>query len=312
MVCLARRAGALVAWLDWRGRAVGLANLRCAYGERYTERERRQILTRSYQNFALTMSSLFWARRLTAQNFSRWIRLKGFDELPALLPADRQGVIFMCAHQGNWEWASIAAGFAGLQGTVLAGRFKNTSLVETFSAARQRSGHQIIAQEQSMLRLFKRLKRGENVGLLIDVCNVRERGATVVNAWGLKLALPILPATLALRTGAAIVPLITVPRKDGTCEVIAHPPMEIPATASAHEIAQRCWDVFEREINARPEFWIWSYKHFRNLPYSTTREYPFYANSSMAFEKLQRTVELDAQERRQVASVMENGRFGSE
>ncbi|HZJ13791.1 MAG TPA: hypothetical protein VFD27_02010, partial [Chthoniobacteraceae bacterium] len=93
---------------------------------------------------------------------------------------------------------------------------------------------------------------------------------------------------LAQRVGALLVPVETQPRDDGTCRVIAHPAIEHPSDASVAEIAQRCWDAFEPIILARPELWLWAYKHFRYRPDAADRAYPAYANESAKFEKLLR------------------------
>jgi lauroyl/myristoyl acyltransferase len=57
------------------------------------------------------------------------------------------------------------------------------------------------------------------------------------------------------------------------------------------EIAQRCWDEFEPVIRARPDLYLWPYKHFRYRPKSAVRTYPFYAHESGAFEKLRRSLQ---------------------
>ena len=53
-------------------------------------------------------------------------------------------------------------------------------------------------------------------------------------------------------------------------------------------IAQRCWDAFEPIVHARPEEYLWAYKHFRYRPRDATRAYPAYSNESGKFEKLLR------------------------
>ncbi|MEA3211048.1 MAG: Kdo2-lipid lauroyltransferase/acyltransferase [Chthoniobacter sp.] len=285
---LANGVGALAAFLDRRGRAVALANLECVFGTRLSEARRAEILRQSYRNFALTMFSLFWASRLTDRDFRNWMHLQGWDQLVARLEREQRGAILVCVHQGNWEWASLATSFLGIQVKVVAGNFKNPGLAGLFSAARQHSGVEIIAQEHAMIRMLKTLQRGGAIGVLGDLSFVRDRAATVVTAWGLKMVVPALPAALAQRTGALLVPVVTEPLPDGTCRIVAHPPVETPAEASVPEIAQRLWTVFEREIEQQPALWLWPYKFFRCRPRGGSGIYPFYANESGGFEKLLR------------------------
>ena len=288
-VALGQAVGALAFRLDARGRAVALGNIESVFGERYSEAERRAMARASYQNFARTMLDLFWAQRLTPKSFRTWMDPAGFDEIRARLAAEKRGAIFMCVHQGNWEWASLACGFLGFGNVVVAENFKNPRLTDLFRRLREHSGQTIIAQENSLLRMLKLAKRGGATGMLIDLNLRPTQAATVIESFGpdgLLMCVPLLHAVLAQRAGAMLVPVETQPRADGTCRIIAHPPLEFPNDASIAEIAQRCWTAFEPLIRARPAEWLWPYKHFRYRPRATPRPYPAYANESGKFEKL--------------------------
>jgi lauroyl/myristoyl acyltransferase len=286
LVALANGLGALAFRLDTRGRTVSLANLECAFGERFTLEERRDLARRSYQNFVRTMSDLFWAGGLDEGTWREWIEPAGFDEIRAQMAREKRGAIFLCVHQGNWEWASLACGFLGFSNMVVAGNFKNPRLTELFRAHRQGSGQMLIAQENSLLRMLRAVKRGGATGMLIDLNLRPDQAATIIDTHGgLKMCVPLLHAVLADRAKALLVPVETQPLADGRCRVIAHAPVEVPEGASVPEIAQRCWNAFEPIVNARPEEYLWSYKHFRYRPRNTTRSYPDYSNESGKFEK---------------------------
>ena len=290
-VALGRTLGALAFRFDSRGRAVALENLRCVFGDRYSEAERRALTRASYQNFARTMLDLFWARRISGQNFSHWMQLEGFEELRLQLSRTGRGSVFMCIHQGNWEWASLGAGYLGFDNVTVAEDFKNPLLTEVFRRRREHSGQILIGQEHSLLRMMRAAKRGETTGMLIDLNLRPTQAAVVIEAFGpggLNMCVPLLHAALAQRTGAFLVPVETQPRDDGTCRIIAHPPLEIPRDAGLREIAQQCWDALEPIVRNRPAEWLWPYKHFRYRPHDTERAYPAYAHESKKFEKLRR------------------------
>jgi len=289
LVFLADSIGALAFRFDRRGHAVALGNLECVFGSRFTAAERERIARCSYRNFARTMLDLFWAARLDASNWREWMRPEGFDFIRERLTAERRGTIFLCVHQGNWEWASLACGFLGFDNVVVAENFKNPRLTEIFRSRREHSGQTLIAQENSLLRMLKVVKRGGATGMLIDLNLRPDQAATVVDAHGgLKMCVPLLHAVLAERAGALLVPVETQPHDDGTCRIIAHPPLELPPGAGVREIAQRCWDALEPVVHSRPEEYLWAYKHFRYRPRATPRPYPAYANESGKFEKLLR------------------------
>jgi lauroyl/myristoyl acyltransferase len=56
--------------LDRYGRRIALANLDCAFGQKYSASEKRRIVRESYQHFAQTMLDLMWSPRLTPGKIS--------------------------------------------------------------------------------------------------------------------------------------------------------------------------------------------------------------------------------------------------
>ena len=311
-VSLARSLGAIAFSVDRRGRRVALENLECVFGDRLTAAKRAAIARAAYQNFARSMLDLFWAARLDERSFSQWMSTENFGPIEEWLTREKRGVIFLGVHQGNWEWGSLANGYLGFRSLVVAENFKNPRLTGLFRRLREQSGQTVIPQENSLLRMMRNAKRGGSTAILIDLNLRPTQAATVIRAFGqqgetvadrrdenelhgqnggcesLMMCVPLLHAAIAQRTGALLVPVETESRADGSCRVIAHAPVEWPAGASLAEIAQRCWDAYEPIILARPELWLWPYKHFRYRPRAATRRYPSYANESGKFEKLLR------------------------
>lgn len=293
-VLLGKVLGELAFRLDERGRTVALANLECAFGDRYSPAEREALARASYRNFLRTMLDLFWSVNLTAENWRRWISTEGMEAISERVDRENRGVVLVCIHQGNWEWASLAWGLHGRGTTIVAENFKNSHLTAIFNRLRERTGHAIIPQENSLLRMLKIVKRRGWTGMLIDL-NVRPtQAATVIEAFGspgLKMCVPLLHAVLAQRANALFVPVECQPRDDGTCHIVVHPGIEFPADATLQEISQRCWDACEPFLLDRPGEWLWAYKHFRYRPKDAARPYPAYSNVSGKFERLLREIE---------------------
>ncbi len=288
---LALVLGDLAYALDHRGRAVAHENLDCVFGEGISPQQRRSLVRASFRNFVRTMLDLFWVPNLTPENWREWLKLEGFEQLRTRHAQSRGGSILFCVHQGNWEWASLAFGFMGLPTVIVAENFKNPLLTATFKRLREHSGHTLIPQENSMLRLLKTVKRGGSTGMLLDLNLRPSQAATVIEVFGpegLKMCVSFLHALLAQRAGTLLFPVETVPQRDGTCRVIAHPAVAWPEGATVQQIAQCCWDAFEPIVRERPELWLWPYKHFRYRPQNAGRAYPAYANESAKFEKLLR------------------------
>jgi lauroyl/myristoyl acyltransferase len=284
-VHLANFLGGAAFRLDRRGRAVAIANIETALGDTVPPSRRREIARASFQSFARTMIDLFWSRRLTPGNHERYIRFEGDEVIREVLENGR-GAVVIGMHYAGFEWAAMACAYRGLAGRVLTEEFKNPLLGGIFSSLREWTGHHTITQDFSMLKLFKHVKRNGIVGLLIDLNIPPSQAATVIDEFGMKTCATLVHVALAQRTGALLVPLTGEPLPDGTCRVVVHPPVRLPADASPQQAAQECWNYFEAMIRKNPGLWMWAYKHWRYKPRAGAVTYPFYAKNSSAFEKL--------------------------
>ena len=285
IVRLAQWVGSLAFIFDGRGKKVALANIEAAFGDRYSPRQREEIARASYCGFARTMLDLFWAPSLTPENYRRYMRIDGIEILHELRDQGKSSIVLVI-HHGNFEWASLGAAFAGMPGVIVTDGFKNNQLSALFKRCRETSGHRMISQDKSMIRMLKHVKKGGCTGMLLDLNMKPSEASTVIDTFGLKLCATFLHSVLALRGGAHLVPLEGRSQPDGTCHVVVHPPIEIPPNATYRQVAQQCWDFFEPVIRDHPHEWMWSYKHWRYQPAHTDRSYPFYARENSEFESL--------------------------
>lgn len=282
---LAYTLGAVAYFFDKRGRQIALANLACVFPEK-SESERNTIARLSYQNFARTMADLFWSPRLTPENWRQYIELEG-DVDGFVKQAAQQSFVVLCVHWGNFEWVNQTLGFLDTKMVVVAETFKNKSLTTIFQNARQASGNQLIEQENSMIRLLKAVKRGAGTGMLVDLTLQPDQAAVPIRAFGRTMCVTFLHAVLAQRGGARLIPMKADPLPDGRCRITFSPELKFPPEATPQEIAQACWDHFEPIVRARPEMYLWSYKHLRYRPEAAAPEdYPYYASVSPSFEVL--------------------------
>lgn len=293
-VAVGQVLGMLAYWLDGRGRPVALANIEAALGDALTPEERRSVVRMSYQNFVNTMLALFWSRRITSEIFRDLVEPVGFEALFERADAEGRGIVFILAHQGNWEWASLAVEELGRKAHIVAEDFKNPLLTELFSALRSRGHHKIIAQGQSFLKLLRTVLRGEYAALLGDLTFPPGGASVVVRAFetggrALDLCATRLPAVLGKRGGALVVPVLTEPLCGGRLRVKVQPPLDAKGLTE-RELSQKLWAVFEAHIRERPELWLWAYKHFRFRPVHPEKSYPPYAAETPVLEDMRAEV----------------------
>jgi len=271
---------------DYRRRAVTQANLRSAFGERFSEQELQVIGRNSYGVFARTALELLWSSNLSKEMLDEIITTEGLDPMP-VHGAEGRPALYFCLHAGNFEWLSqITCRHFG-NFPVIAQKLKNPLLGPLFDGWRSALGQEIMPQKGAMLRTIRHLKEGGKMGMLIDLNLKPSEGPVVIRCFGHLTPVTRLPAELALRTGAALVPVECLPRQDGG--YIVRYLQELPVTSenTPEQIAQACWDALEPGLHAHPELWLWSYKHWRYRPEGIQGEgYPFYAAECKPYQEL--------------------------
>ena len=270
---------------DLHGQKVALSNLEVAFGNQLSPPERRKIARESFQHFARTMLDLLWSPRLTRENFSHYIELENFEETARGTGPERS-FILATYHYSNFEWLSMASGYSGKTGTILAQEFKNSLLDPIFKKMRERCGHELIPRERGLIRLYKVLCRKGTTALLVDLTVPPTQGAVAIDCFGLKTSVTSAHAWLHQRTSTPIIPAHCEPLPDGRYRVIFHPKIDSTAGMTHQQITQACWDSFEPHVRRNPAPWLWMYKHWRYEPANSTRPYPFYANFSRRFEEI--------------------------
>ena len=83
-------------------------------------------------------------------------------------------------------------------------------------------------------------------------------------------------ATLALKTGAPVVPAFCIPLPDGRYRIRYLPEVEHPHTGDSRqdilEFTQRCTSILENQIREEPDFWVWVHRRWRTRPSEGSRQ----------------------------------------
>src|SRR6266705_7190046 len=218
---LARTAGATLSFLDRHRYHVALSNLEAAFGHQFSPAERRKIARESFQHFARTMVDLLWSPRLTRENFRDYIEFENLEEIDRVSGSERN-FITACYHYSNFEWFSLASGYSGLRGTIIAQEFKNSLLDPIFKKLREQSGHELIPRERGIIRLYKVLRRKGRTALLVDLTVPPTQGAVAIDCFGLKTSVTSAHASLHKQTGVPIIPVHCEPLVGGRYRVVFH------------------------------------------------------------------------------------------
>ncbi|HVC71308.1 MAG TPA: phosphatidylinositol mannoside acyltransferase [Acidimicrobiales bacterium] len=241
-----------------RSRAAYGRNIRRVLGANLSDAEVRAWTRRAFLNYAR-----YWLEgsRLPAVPAElvqeRMMVESGYEHLVAGMEAG-QGVILALPHLGRWEWGGAWLNLQGYPMTAVAETVEPPKLYDWFVAQRRALGLSIIALGPDAGGvLLRTLRAGGLVGLLCDRDIVGN--GVEVEFFGERTTLPAGPATLALRTGAVLLPTAVYggPGRDHSAVIMA--PVATGRTgrlrADVTRVTQQVAHDLEQLIRRAPDQW---------------------------------------------------------
>ncbi len=167
--------------------------------------------------------------------------------------ASRTGTLLALPHSGNWDHAGAWCGLTGAPFTTVAERLEPASLFDRFVAFRESLGMEVLpltgGPRPPYDVLVERLEAGGTLCLLADR-DLSARGIDV-DFFGATARMPAGPASLALRTGATLLPVTLSFLPDGW-QVRFHDAVPHSDVAT---MTQGVADAFADGIGAHPADW---------------------------------------------------------
>ncbi|MDP4977284.1 MAG: phosphatidylinositol mannoside acyltransferase [Ilumatobacteraceae bacterium] len=221
--------------------------------------EIRRLTQQVFDSYARYYLESFRLPTLTSAQVAASFTVEGYHEnmLPAL---DRgKGVILALPHLGGWEWAGRWAADLGNKMTVVVEPIQPPELFEWFADLRRKFGMTVIPLgPDAGPAVLKSLRNNEVLCLLSD--RDITGGGIEVEFFGERTKLPAGPATLAIRTGAALLPTAAyfTDRGVGHHGVIGAPmncERHGKLREDVHRITQELAYELETLIRRAPEQW---------------------------------------------------------
>lgn len=265
-VLIASSLGQIGYWLYRSERELAIRNIRACYPNDSSS-VHRHVAIRSFQHSVLSALDLL---RFADEDRSQWpsIAVKNHERISAAV-ADGRGVILITAHYGNlsvlpfalkgicadpaylWHRPTRKVGWA-------VARFRDYR----DSTLRPRTGfHRLESSIRGAMRAIHLLKRGNAVIMGADL--TWGSGTVPVRFLGVPYNMSRVPASLSLRTKAALLPITTIRKRDGSYDVVVDEPIENPTATSSRQAEQLMTEAFarilERRVRLCPEQWCWTH-----------------------------------------------------
>jgi KDO2-lipid IV(A) lauroyltransferase len=252
--------------LDRAHRRVALTNLEQCFPNKPAA-ARRAIARATFRHFGQVLLRLLTFSSLSAEEMLERAEYDG-DERVRLAYAKGKGVLFFTGHFGFWECQALAHGVKLRPIGVLARSLDNARLNGLLERIRTSTGNHVIYRQGAVRRVLKTLAAGEGVAMLIDQ-HMHSPDAIWVSFFRRPAATTSTLAAIALRTGAAVIPVFAHPLPGGRYRFVYESPVQPPAgdgPEAVREFTQRCTDVLEMHVRTRPELWLWMHRRWRDAP----------------------------------------------
>lgn len=265
---LAEGFGRLWFRLDARHRLIALNNLRFAWGDELTEKERRNLAQQNFIHLAKVVLEMPYIRRLTFEDLDDLVAFVGLEHLEAALKKGR-GVLVMASHFGNWELMALAFSLLYQPINIVIRPLDSPFLDSLIDGIRTRGGNKTIAKKGSISKVLRLLAAGEVVGLLIDQNPAWYEGVFVPFFNEIACTNKAL-SSLALKTGAPVIPAYNVREPNGSYRIIFEPEVVLDRSGDTRvdieENTAKFNRIIEGYVRRHPEQWFWVHQRWKTRP----------------------------------------------
>ena len=207
---------------------------------------------------AKTFAEMLWCLSQTPEQAQEHIVVEGLDRIKEVA-AKGKGVLVVSGHIGNWELTLVTSCRSNVPVAVVARSLKTPRLEKKLIAFRESCGVKTFVRGQpgAGIAAHRWLAKGGVLGCMMDRASSGPR--MLVSFLGKATNMPLGPAELACRTGAAVF-LGTANRlEDGTTRVTLQE-VDTAGVTEPREMLRMIGGALDDVVRANPEQWFWIHR----------------------------------------------------
>jgi Kdo2-lipid IVA lauroyltransferase/acyltransferase len=191
--------------------------------------------------------------------------------------AKGKGVLVITGHCGNWELMAIAFARWFSHNSVVARPLNNRYVNQILEDLRRTTGNDVIYKDGAIRKILTKLRNNETVGILMDQAVLKEESC-LDSFLGRPALTTKLPALMARKTGAPVVPIIMHRDEDGGHTIVVHPEVEL-STVTDKDLAvqmdtKKFSSYIEAYIREYPTQWLWGHRRWKRAPEDFPEDFP--------------------------------------
>ncbi len=218
------------------------------------------VAERTFRNFGKYVIDFIHFPSLSRDEVQQRLRFDQWDELNAAADSGR-GVIMVTIHFGNWDLGAASLAAFGYPLHAVVDTFAYPPMNDLVQGSRAKLGMHVHGGERVGPAVFKALRRGEMLAMLVDV--VSEGEGVDVEFFGKPARVSTAAARIALRTGAWVVPatILRGPDDDLVVRPTVHAGLRDFAPTGdekrdAYELTRMILQAVEPAIREHPDQWF--------------------------------------------------------
>jgi len=252
--------------VDSKHRRIAMTNINYAFPE-MSELNRERIVKESFKNTITIFATFPMIAGFNNENLYKTFDFQG--EANYIQAKNRgKGVFILTCHLGNWEFTAAVHSIKYNGLVAVAKDIHNPYINKYIKAMRSSAFIDVVRPRNSVFKLLRDLRQGKTIVMLLDQNTMRHE-AVFVNFFGRPAATQYAMALMALKTGAAVVPVFIIKNPVRHGYTIKYEKPIIPADGKDRDVVkwtQEFTDVLERRIKSMPAQWLWVHNRFKTTP----------------------------------------------
>ena len=246
-------------------RRVVLGNLSMALPD--LNSEHMKIARNAYKHFGVSAFEFLKMNSMSGEDVAARVSTRGMEYFEKVF-AQKRGVIVVTAHFGNFDLLACSQAARGLPLAIVSRDLHGKGANRFWMETRKSYGLVVFPEKSSARQLVSWLRSGMVVGLVVDQRTPPEKGGIKDCFMGREAWTTTTPAKLAIRTGAALLPVRIERRADGDHDVIVEPEISVPKkfTEEGVSLVTRCInEIVSGWVRLRPDHWMWLHRRFADI-----------------------------------------------
>jgi Kdo2-lipid IVA lauroyltransferase/acyltransferase len=253
-------------WKSRRKIAIENLSKAIASGQIKTSDPAEKIIRENFKNFGRSFIEVIKIYYGFGNTLIDSVVMEGVEYFQAA-KSKNKGVIFITGHCGNWELMALTTGLKFSDVSIVARPIDNSYLNRFIERVRRKYGNSIIYKKGALKPIMQTLKKNGIVGILMDQAVLASEGYVIDflgrGAWTTKM-----PALLARKTGAAVLPAFTH-RTDKVHRIVIYPEIELSRSEDTEKAVKEDTVKFsgfiEDYIKAYPTEWLWIHRRWKRV-----------------------------------------------